>query len=112
MKPSFPTPSITFQGSLQAVTGISSEPDESDAQLKRDVKPYDPVLPRLKKLSPPTSSDEHGGRKKFQEPVVRREGSLANVSAGMSMVEVPSDASLKVNVKSYDPVLPRLRKLT
>ncbi|MFV1990390.1 MAG: hypothetical protein ACC652_06585, partial [Acidimicrobiales bacterium] len=53
MKPSFSTPRVTFQGSLRAVTAIASE-IPSDAQLKRDVEPYDPVLPRLTKLSAPS----------------------------------------------------------
>ncbi len=111
MKPSFSNPRITFKGSLRAVTAFVSAPADSDAQLKRDVEAYDPVLPRLKGLSPPTGAVEHHGRKQFHEPVVRHEGSLVAVTGFISGTGV-SDASLKTDVEPYDPVLPRLAKLT
>lgn len=93
------------------MTAVISGPAGSDVQLKRDIEPYDPVLPRLKELSPLTSAEEHHGRKLFREPVVRHEGSPQKVTTTVSGPQI-SDAALKTDVESYDPVLPRLKKLT
>ena len=111
MKRSFQTPRITYQGSLQAVTAAASGPIDSDSRLKRDIESYDPVLSRLNKLSSSTKTDELEGRKQFQKPEVNPEGSLKSITATISEPG-PSDASLKVDVESYDPVLPRLKKLS
>ena len=110
MKRSFQTPRIAFQGSLRAVTAAASGPADSDVRLKRDIEPYDPVLPRLKELSAPVDAVEDAERKHFQAPIVRRSGSLDKVTGIIS--ETISDASLKVDVEPYDPVLPRLKKLS
>lgn len=47
----FQKPSVQHQGSLKKVTAIISEANGSDARLKTDIEPYDPVLTRVRKLS-------------------------------------------------------------
>ena len=110
MNPSFQRPGFTHMGSLRAVTAAASGPFDSDARLKKDVEPYDTVLPRLKELSSPAHADDPSVDGSFQKPEVLLQGSLRHVTAAAS--EVPSDATLKVDVESYDSALPRLNKLT
>lgn len=111
MKSTFAPPRITLQGCLRSVTAAASEVvDFSDARLKRDVEPYEPVLSRLNKLSS-TDSDHQSGRRPFQKPSVRREGSLKDVTAIISGPQ-GSDASLKTDIEPHDRVLPRLRELS
>ena len=110
MNSSYQRPSFTHIGSLRAVTAAASGPFDSDARLKKDVEPYDAVLPRLKELSSPADADDLSVDRSFEKPVVLLQGSLRNVTAAAS--EAISDARLKKDVEPYDSVLPRLNKLT
>lgn len=105
MKHPFQEPRFTLVGSLQMVTAAASESIESDVRLKRDIEPYDTVLPRLKEISSPIATNPS-----FQEPRITLAGSLQRVTAAASLPGF-SDARLKKDVEPYDAVLPRLKKL-
>ena len=105
MKHPFQEPRFTLMGSLQKVTAAASESIESDVRLKKDVEPYDPVLPRLNELSSPIAT-----KPSFQEPQITLAGSLQSITAAASVPDF-SDARLKKDVEPYDSVLPRLKKL-